>query len=799
MKKKLLTLITLALGLFGTTSAWGADDSGTLTVTWPMVDASGNLTSAGKASVSDVVSVNDYVATLSKASSDGVEKATFTDATFYAAKFKSSSKLASDNSKVSSTDYLTFSFELQEGVTFTPTGYAFKNARFGTDGGATQGVLKCGDTEIAKTAVFQPSRSGKSQTSANKDITITGATAIESGKTVTFIIYLGGAINGKDLGFADVVITGTYTKQELTTYALNTSVSPENAGTITRNPNQTDYTEGKSVTLTAIANHGYEFEKWTNGEGTQVSTDAAYTITKKASEESYIAVFKTLDTYALTVTANPTEGGTVTKTPNYDAYVEGESVTLTATPATGYEFTNWTDANGNEVATTTSYAYTATTAVASFTANFKKMFSVTYNVESTDKGTSNKVLGTEYYSENTTFTVPTNWYVHNDGYTVTAWNDGEKSYTPGETITMTKDIVLTPVFTANTVSLNNAIAETTVNWAFASKNGAPVLNAENSTLYYVKQVEINGTKYDAAMFVNANDNAGVSGKRGKLNNTSEDYRAQANAGTVYTIPAVKGMVVVYTSTNGAPASSSFKIAGVESPEVTINSKKKTMTYTYEGDASSIDIVELKGGFYPSGISVTYPAAPENVTVTVSNTTSKMGTFSSNYNVDFTNAQKIQAYTATYSGGDVVTLNRFTGVLPAKTGVLLYAPNGTYSEELPVATTAAAVTDNALVGTPAATEIQPSDGTKTNYVLVDGEFRPFTSAGTLAAGKAYLSIDKGDASGSKLSIQFGNGTTGINNINAAETNSGKIYNLNGMEVKNPTQHGIYIQNGKKFIK
>ncbi|MGI6242520.1 MAG: hypothetical protein ACOYJK_03120 [Prevotella sp.] len=41
-------------------------------------------------------------------------------------------------------------------------------------------------------------------------------------------------------------------------------------------------------------------------------------------------------------------------------------------------------------------------------------------------------------------------------------------------------------------------------------------------------------------------------------------------------------------------------------------------------------------------------------------------------------------------------------------------------------------------------------------------------------------------------------TGINTIVADTVNNGKIYNLQGVEVQHPTQPGIYIKNGKKFV-
>ena len=43
-----------------------------------------------------------------------------------------------------------------------------------------------------------------------------------------------------------------------------------------------------------------------------------------------------------------------------------------------------------------------------------------------------------------------------------------------------------------------------------------------------------------------------------------------------------------------------------------------------------------------------------------------------------------------------------------------------------------------------------------------------------------------------------GTSGINSLHIDRPADNQIYNLQGQQVTNP-QHGIYIQNGKKFVK
>ena len=45
----------------------------------------------------------------------------------------------------------------------------------------------------------------------------------------------------------------------------------------------------------------------------------------------------------------------------------------------------------------------------------------------------------------------------------------------------------------------------------------------------------------------------------------------------------------------------------------------------------------------------------------------------------------------------------------------------------------------------------------------------------------------------------NKPTGINGVvDEAAAKDGKIYNINGMQVKDASQRGVYIKNGKKFV-
>lgn len=79
-----------------------------------------------------------------------------------------------------------------------------------------------------------------------------------------------------------------------------------------------------------------------------------YTFTV-TSDRTLTAVFEEVPVYTITATIDPPEAGTVTGAGQYQ---EGATVTLTATPADGYQFTGWRE-DGQTVSTDTTYTFTA--------------------------------------------------------------------------------------------------------------------------------------------------------------------------------------------------------------------------------------------------------------------------------------------------------------------------------------------------------------------------------------------------------------------------------------------------------
>jgi hypothetical protein len=190
-------------------------------------------------------------------------------------------------------------------------------------------------------------------------------------------------------------------------YNISASANPSAGGTVS---GAGEYDFGASCTLTATANTGYTFTNWTEN-GSQVSTNANYTFTVSGNR-TLVANF-TLNTYTITTTANPSEGGTVTGAGEFD---HGESCTVTANANEGYTFTNWTE-NGSTVSSDEEYTFTVTsnrTLVANFTLN---TYTITATCNPAEGGT---VTGAGEYNHGESCTLTA---TANNGYTFVNWKE----------------------------------------------------------------------------------------------------------------------------------------------------------------------------------------------------------------------------------------------------------------------------------------------------------------------------------------------------------------------------------------
>lgn len=158
------------------------------------------------------------------------------------------------------------------------------------------------------------------------------------------------------------------------TSKLVLNVSPSGAGSVSGGG---DKIPGTSVTVTASANTGWKFVKWTNENGTEVSTNKSYTFTKASERETLTAHFEFDPNapsepselpYKLTLTAE--SGGSVS---GGGYYLFGTVVNIHANPNSQYDFDGWYYPNGTRFSTNASTTYTmgegAATLIARFTFN----------------------------------------------------------------------------------------------------------------------------------------------------------------------------------------------------------------------------------------------------------------------------------------------------------------------------------------------------------------------------------------------------------------------------------------------
>lgn len=107
-------------------------------------------------------------------------------------------------------------------------------------------------------------------------------------------------------------------------------------GSVSISPDSPDslYTEGETVTLEAIPNTAWQFDRWT---GDASGTDPILSI------EMDSAKAVTANFYSLAITLSFNGSGTITKTPDKSLYEFGDIVTLVATPSPGFTFSHWQD------------------------------------------------------------------------------------------------------------------------------------------------------------------------------------------------------------------------------------------------------------------------------------------------------------------------------------------------------------------------------------------------------------------------------------------------------------------------
>ena len=184
--------------------------------------------------------------------------------------------------------------------------------------------------------------------------------------------------------------------------------------------------------------------------------------------------------------------------------------------------------------------------------------------------------------EGTAITIPGNFTVYKEGYTLTGWTDGSNTVALGAEYTLSDNVTLTPVFTQNTNTLADRTEAVTLTWDFQRKNGAPTVGYQNATGIWVTQANIAGETIDVKIDFDTNNG-------GKIANGNWTDWCQMNGGTKFTIPSAKGAVV---SMEAYGAITTTTIDG-QSDYTSGN----TISYAIASSAETIDIVIGDGSYY----------------------------------------------------------------------------------------------------------------------------------------------------------------------------------------------------------
>ena len=294
------------------------------------------------------------------------------------------------------------------------------------------------------------------------------------------------------------------------------------------------------------------------------------------------------------------------------SYINGSTVNLIANRSRFYELKYWLDDNGNKYYTDGHYVDSTGVDRGNFVG--KKIDDITFSKVTADSlifalervYTIQAVFGekTSYYIDFSTggneglplyqqhvewdekFVMPKhNQNVYREGYTLDYYYDEAdetKHYLFGGSYLATKNMLLVPHFKANTKSLGDVTAATTVTWPLAVAEGATEINYNRSAGLIVDQLHFDGDSIDLPLYID--------GTSGAANNTSDDAYCAVASGCIMTLPTVNGCQVSLSASNGNFVNTT--IAGSSSQNTGSATKYtvgKTVTVTYNGTNSQEQI------------------------------------------------------------------------------------------------------------------------------------------------------------------------------------------------------------------
>jgi uncharacterized repeat protein (TIGR02543 family) len=241
-------------------------------------------------------------------------------------------------------------------------------------------------------------------------------------------------------------------------------------GTLTGTASQTINYGASATAVTAVPATGYHFVNWTGTGGFVTTTANPLTVSNVTAAQTITANF-VIDTFGVNFAAgsNGSLTGTISQTINYGA----SATAVTAVPATGYHFVNWTGTGGFVTSTANPLTVSNVTAAQTITANFAiDTFAVNFAAGSngTLTGTTSQTIN--YGASATAVTaVPTT------GYHFVNWTG-----TGGFVTTTANPLTVSNITAAQTITANFAIDTFVVN--FTSGGNGTLTGTASQTINY---------------------------------------------------------------------------------------------------------------------------------------------------------------------------------------------------------------------------------------------------------------------------------------------------------------------------
>ena len=242
----------------------------------------------------------------------------------------------------------------------------------------------------------------------------------------TFIQWSDGNTENPRTISAHELLVAEFSMSEKYTVSLSCDT---NKGTVTGSG---EYDENANVTIEAIANEGYHFVKWSDG-----NTENPRTIV--VTEDVELMAEFAINQYEVNVMAG--ENGYVTGSGTYNY---GTEVTIEAIANEGYHFVEWSDGNTEN----------PRTIVVTEDVELMAEFAINQYEVNVMAGENGYVTGSGTYNYGTEVTIEA---IANEGYHFVQWSDGNTENP--RTIVVTEDVELKAEFAINQYEVNVTAGE----------------------------------------------------------------------------------------------------------------------------------------------------------------------------------------------------------------------------------------------------------------------------------------------------------------------------------------------------